>query len=199
MPSIITSTQFRTQAARLRERCAERGLHLRDGAAEAFLAQRIRAVADVMRITERHALRSYIDDNAIDRLVDVIADGADRLHAVIDAASPLLLPVPQAARITAALGQVACWAATNSANDARPAAALIETAATAVTEWATAIERAGTDGVTLISADTAVRTRHALETFADKLATGTWTTPRQPGEDDRSLRDAIINDLHLLT
>jgi hypothetical protein len=198
MASIITSTQFRTHAARLRERCAERGLHLRDGAAEAFLAQRIRAVAEVMRISDRHALRRYIDDNAIDRLVDVIADGTDRLHAVIAAASPLLLPVPQAARITGALGQVACWASTNSANDARSAAALIETAATAVTEWATAIERAGTDGVALISADTAVRTRHALETFADKLATGTWTTPRQPGEDDRGLHDAIVNDLHLL-
>jgi hypothetical protein len=198
MPSIITSTQFRTHAARLRERCAERGLHLRDGAAEAFLAQRIRAVAEVMRISERHALRRYIDDNAIDRLVDVIADGADRLHAVIDAASPLLLPVPQAARITAALGQVACWAAINSANGAPHDRALIETAATAVTEWATAIERAGTDGVALISADTAVRTRHALETFADKLATGTRTTPRQPGEDDRGLHDAIINDVHLL-
>jgi hypothetical protein len=151
-----------------------------------------------MRISEGHALRSYIDDAAIDRLVNVIADGADRLHAVIDAVSPLLLPIRQAARITAALGQVACWAAMNSASDAEPAAALIETAATAVTEWAMAIERAGTDQVALISADTAVRSRHVLETFADKLAAGTWTTPRQPGEDDRGLHDAIVNDLRLL-
>jgi hypothetical protein len=168
MPSIITNPQFRIYAVRLHQRCAERGLRLRDGAAEAFLAQRIRAVADVMRISDRHALRRYIDDHAIDRLVDVIADGADRLHAAIDAASPLLLPVPQAARVTAALGQVACWARINSANDPQQAAALIETAATAVTEWAMAIERAGTDQVALIGADTAVRTRHALETFADK-------------------------------
>jgi hypothetical protein len=201
MPSINTSSEFRIHAARLHQRCAERGLHLRDGAAEAFLAQRIRAVADVMRISQRHALHRYIDDHAIDRLVDVIADGADRLHAAIDTASPLLLPVPQAARITAALGQVACWAATNianSANDHPDAMALIETAATAVTEWAMAIERAGTDHVALIGADTAVRTRHALETFADKLATGTWSTPRQPGADDRGLHEAIINDLQML-
>jgi hypothetical protein len=97
--------------------------------------------------------------------------------------------------------KVACWAATNNANSAHDhpdAMALIETAATAVTEWAMAIERAGTDQVALIGADTAVRTRHALETFADKLATGTWCTPRQPGEDDRGLHDAIINDLRLL-
>jgi hypothetical protein len=151
-----------------------------------------------MRISDRHALRRYIDDNAIDRLVDVIADGADRLHVAIDAASPMLLPVPQAARIIAALGQVACWAATNSANDPQQAAALIETAATAVTEWAMAIERAGTDQIALISADTAVGTRHALQTFADKRAAGAWSTPRQPGEDDRGLYDAIINDLQLL-
>ncbi len=198
MPSINTSSEFRTHAARLRERCAERGLQLRDGAAETFLAQRIRAVADVMRISDRHALRRYVDETAIDRLVDVLADGADRLHAVIDAASPLLLPVPSAARITAALGQVACWAATNSGHDVQQATALIETAATAVTEWAMAIERAGTEQVALIGADTAVRTRHALETFADKLATGTWRTPRRPGEDDRGLHQAIIDDLHLL-
>ncbi len=198
MPSINTGSEFRTHAARLRERCAERGLHLRDGAAETFLAQRIRAVADVMRISDRHALRTYLDDTAIDRLVDVLADGADRLHAAIDAASPLLLPVLSAARITAALGQVACWAATNSAHDAQQAAALIETAAAAVTEWAMAIERAGTEQVALISADTAVRTRNALETFADRLAAGTWRTPRRPGEDDRGLQQAILNDLHLL-
>jgi len=195
---ITTNPEFRTRAARLHAACAERGLHLRHGPAETFLAQRIRAVADVMRISDRHALRTYVDETAIDRLVDVIADGADRLHAAIDAASLLLLPVPQAARITAALGQVACWAATNSANDAQHATALIETAAVAVTEWAMAIERAGTEQVALISADTAVRTRHALETFAEKLATGTWHTPRQPGEDDCGLRDAIINDLQLL-
>jgi hypothetical protein len=131
MAGITTNPEFRTGAARLHAACAERGLHLRHGAAETFLAQRIRAVADVMRISDRHALRTYIDETAIDRLVDVIADGAHRLHAAIDAASPLLLPVSQAARITAALGQVACWAATNSANDAQHATALIETAAAA--------------------------------------------------------------------
>jgi hypothetical protein len=109
----------------------------------------------------------------------------------------VLLPVPSAARITA-LGQVACWAATNSADDAHHATALIETAGTAVTEWAMVIERAGTNQVALIGADTAVRTRHALETFADRLAASTWSTPRQPGQDDRGLHHAIINDLHLL-
>jgi hypothetical protein len=67
-----------------------------------------------------------------------------------------------------------------------------------MTEWAMAIERAGTEQVALIGADTAVHTRHALQTFADKLATGTWRTPRRPGEDDRGLRDAILDDLHLL-
>src|SRR5437016_4104977 len=83
MTGITTNPEFHTYAARLHAACAELGLQLRDGAAETFLAQRIRAVADVMRISDRHALRTYIDDTAIDRLVDVIADGAHRLHAAI--------------------------------------------------------------------------------------------------------------------
>jgi len=189
---------FRVCAAQLRAACADRGLHLLEGTAEALLAQRIRLVAEAMNISDREILDHYIAEGGIDSLVDVLADGAARLHDVIDAASPVMLHVREAARITAALGQLACWAGANYAKDPWHAAALMESAGTAVTMWALAIEQAGSDGVTLVSADNAVRTRHALAAFVSKLGAGTWTTPLALGEHPSGLQDAIARDLALL-
>jgi hypothetical protein len=53
MTGITTNPEFRTQVARPRAACAERGPQPRDSAAETFLTQRIRPVADVMRISDR--------------------------------------------------------------------------------------------------------------------------------------------------
>jgi hypothetical protein len=203
--SSTSSTVLRRRAAQLHTACARRGLRLRDGAAEQFLTDRIRAVATLMRISEGEAMRRYLTDDGITRLVDVFADGAARLQSTIDTASPLLLPTPDAVMVVAALGQVACWAAANTARDPWHATAIAETAGTMVTQWAIAISHAhGQDATVIVAANTAVRTRNLLATMADKLATGTWNTP--PGPDNANqhdanlrLRDAIIRDLALLT
>ncbi|GAA0816586.1 hypothetical protein [Spirilliplanes yamanashiensis] len=123
-----------------------------------------------------------------------LACGALSLHVAVRAASPMLLPVPDAARIVAALGQVACWAAANGDADPWHAAVLGESAGSTVTLWAFAIESAA-DGVVLIGPDTAVRTRFALRAFLAKVSEGAWRVPRA---DRRSLREAIERDLALL-
>jgi biotin carboxylase len=198
---IVTAvtTEFRVCAAHLRTACAERGLSLPQCAAEALLAERIRA--DAQGTTEgagtpkRLPLRDYLTDDRIDALVDDLASGAIELHNAVDAASPVLVGVPEAARIAAALGQLACCAVANSANDPWHANVLGETAGAAVTLWAFAIENAGPDQVTLVSADTVVRTRYALRAFLDRVADGGWSILGAAGAERRTLLDAIERDL----
>ena len=201
---IVTAatTLLRVCATRLRTACAERGLSLPQRAAEALLAERIRAdawdLAGDAAGPQRLPLRDYLTDDRIDALVEDLANGAIELHDAVDAASPVLLVVPQAARIVAALGQLACWAAANRADDPWHADVLGETAGTVVTLWAFAIDNADPDQVTLISADTAVRTRYALRAFLDRVADGSWSIPDASGPERRTLRDAIERDLALL-
>jgi hypothetical protein len=90
-----TSPAVRALAAQLRAACARRGLHLRDGAAEQFLVDRVRRVAALLRISERYAMRQYLTEEVVNRLVHVIADGEDKLRAAVGAASPLLRPCAQ--------------------------------------------------------------------------------------------------------
>jgi hypothetical protein len=207
---IVTAatTEFRVCARRLRTACAERGLSLPQRAAEALLAERISAdpqgATDGAGTPKRLPLRDYLTDDRIDALVDDLASGAIELHNAVDAASPVLLGVPEAVRIVAALGQLACCAVANSANDPWHANVLGETAGAAVTLWAFAIETAGPDQVTLVNADTVVRTRYALRAFLDRVADGGWSilgaaeaaeAAEAAGAERRTLLDAIERDL----
>lgn len=197
------TTSIRKFSARLRAACAHRGVHLRDGAAEEFLADHVRSIATTLGITQRQAMLRYVTDHTIQAPADVIAERAERLQTTIDTASPLLISIPDAARIVAALGQAACWAAVNTERDPWHAKRMAETAGTMVTRWALAIGQAhGSDPVALIGADTAVGTRHVLATMAEKLSTGTWNAPSSNGDDQQQanlrLRDAITQDLALL-
>jgi hypothetical protein len=193
------TTLFRVCATRLRAACGVRGVRLPQRAAEAYLAERLRADAEGGNVPHRVVLRDYLTDERLDSLVDDLASGSVELHDAVGAASPVLLVVPEAARIVAALGQLACWAAANRARDPWHADILGETAGTAVTLWAFAIENADDCRVTLVSADTAVRTRYALRAFLDRVSDGSWTISSTPAEQHGALRDAIERDLALLS
>jgi hypothetical protein len=120
--AVTDSPKSKDLADKLHNAATARGLTLYDDAAQAFLANRIREVATALDISQHQALLQEFDDD-IPTLVDVLADGYTRL----DAASPILLPIPQAARVIAALGQAALHAIINRAANPTRSSATIET------------------------------------------------------------------------
>lgn len=100
---------LRTLAAGLVDKVHSRGMTLTPAAAETLLADRIRAIAATLRITERSA-RAYIDQDALEGMADSLvssfadeAPGVDLLTMPREAG----LPVPAIGRLVAALAQCA--------------------------------------------------------------------------------------------
>jgi hypothetical protein len=112
------SQRFRLLAQQLRDGCERRGLTLPDGAAEHILADHITAIATRLRIADCHAMQTYLTDEAIDHIVDKCLQAKAERDIEVDLASPLLLPIPHAARIIAGLG-MAITAATTSADHSK--------------------------------------------------------------------------------
>lgn len=180
------STVFRRLADQLRTGCEHRDLTMRDGTAELILAERINAVAGMLRITE---------------LVNVCEQARAHQQTEIDLASPMLLPIPHAATIIGALA-ASCQAATTAANHTETTIAVCEATA-AILHIAAAIARAGEDAHAILDADTAVIARTQLSTMVERLTDGTWHMPgheRLPDrrEQDLAMRDRIAQDLQWL-
>ncbi|MDQ7910203.1 hypothetical protein RB614_37480 [Phytohabitans sp. ZYX-F-186] len=203
MTALSDRRKFKDLAAKLHDAAAARGLILYDGAAEAFLAERIRQVATALGISQHQALlRGFDDDDVVPSLVGVLADGYARLDAVYDNASPILLPVAQAARIVAACGQAALHADFNRAANPARSAATVENAAAAITTIAVAIERVGSSTAAVIEAAAVIQARFAMTTLADNLASGTWASGGDTDEQRRAraqrMRQTVTRDLQLL-
>jgi hypothetical protein len=199
------SQRFRLLAQQLRDGCQRRGLTLPDGAAEHILADHITAIAKRLRITDRHAMQTYLTDETIDQLVDKCLQAKAERDIEVDLASPLLLPIAHAARIIAGLG-MAITAATTSA-DHNNATTAIREASDTLTNIALALSHAADTGHALINPATAVAARAELTRFADHLADGTWTIPddadhhNDPERADQRrqrLRDAVLHDISYL-
>ena len=108
------SQLFRQLARQLHEGCQRRGLPLPGGAAEHILADHITALAAWLRVTDRHAMQTYLTDEAIDQLVDKCLQAKAEPNIEVDLASPLLLPLPHAARVIAGLGMAMTTATTRA-------------------------------------------------------------------------------------
>ena len=100
-------------AEQLREGCQRRGIHLDDGVAELIVAEHINAVADRLRVTDHHAMRTYITDDTIEQIIARCEQARDQEQAEVDLASPMVLPIAHAATIIGALA-TACQAATTA-------------------------------------------------------------------------------------
>ncbi len=199
------SQRFRLLAHQLRDGCHRRGLTLPDGAAERILADHITAIAKRLRITDRHAMQTYLTDESIDNLIDKCLQAKAEHDIEVDLASPLLLPIPHAARIIAGLG-TAITAATTSADHDNATTAIREASDT-LTNIALALSHAGDTGHALLAPATAVAARAELTRFADHLADGTWTIPDdadQPDDPDHTaerrqrLHDTVVHDIRYL-
>jgi hypothetical protein len=194
--------RMRNLATQLRAAAAERGLRLLDGPAEAFLAKRIRDVASALGIGEDAALRQEFNDEDVATLVEVLADGATRLDAAYSDASPILLPVSQAARIIAALGQAALHANINRAANASRSSAAIENAAAAITTIAIAIERAGSGSTVIVEAAAVIQARFAMTALADNITSGAWIAGGDTADERRTraqrISETVTRDLQLL-
>jgi hypothetical protein len=196
------SRLFRQLAQQLRDSCRHRGLTLPDGAAEQILADRIADVAKLLRVTERHAMATYLTDEALDQIVDLCVQAKTERDTEVELASPMLLPIAHAARIIAGLG-MAVTAATTSADHSTATTAIREAADT-LTHIALAVSRAGDTGHALIEPSTAVAARAELTRFADHLAEGTWTIPDEhddladSAERNQRLHAAVLHDIGYL-
>jgi hypothetical protein len=198
------SRLFRQLAQQLHDGYQRRGLTLPDGAAEHLLADHITAVAKRLRVTDRHAMQTYLTDETLDQLADRCLRAKAERDIEVDLASPLLLPIPHAAHIIAGLG-MAITAATTSA-DQHTATTAIREASDTLTNIALAVSRASDTGHALIEPATAVAARAELTRFADHLADRTWTIPDDADHPDdpdaaqrhRRLRDTVLHDISYL-
>ena len=195
------SMVFRRLADQLRAGCEHRGITMRDGTAELILADRINAVAGMLRITDHYAMRTYLTDEVITELVNVCERARTHQQTEIDLASPMLLPIPHAATIIGALA-ASCQAATTAANHTETTIAVCEATA-AILHIAAALARAGEDAHAILDADTAVIARTQLSTMVERVTDRTWHMPgheRLPDrrEQDLAMRDRIAQDLQWL-
>jgi hypothetical protein len=178
-----TSKTFRTLTQQLRDGCRRRGVDLDHGAAELILADHVNAVAARLRITDTHALRGYLTDEAVNQLAEVCARARAHHDRDVELASPMLLPVAHAATIIGAPA-ASCEAATTAEHRAETTTAVREAAAT-ILRIAGAIAR------------------DQLSTMVDHLTDGSWHMPdHQQLPDarahDLALRDRIARDRELL-
>jgi hypothetical protein len=195
------SRSFRRLAQQLRDGCQRRGVVLPDGAAEHILADRIHTVAELLRVTERHAMQTYVTDETIEQIVDLCVQAKAERDLEVELSSPMLLPIPQAARVIAGLG-MAIAAATTSPDHSTATTAIRESS-DALTQIALALSRAGDAGAALIEAATAVTARAELTRFAEHLADQTWTIPDHDHLPDRDarirrIRQAVLHDIGYL-
>jgi hypothetical protein len=195
------STTFRHLAQQLRDGCERRGIQLDDGAAEIILADRVNAVANKLRVTDHHAMRSYFTDDMIEQIVGLCERERTQQQAEIELASPMLLPIPHAATIIGALA-ASCQAATIATHRTDTTIAVHEATA-AILRIAGAIARAGDTGCAILNAATAVIASTQLSTMVECLTDGTWHMPdheRLPDNrgHDLAMRDRIAHDLELL-
>jgi hypothetical protein len=182
-------------------RCERCGVEMRDGTAELILANRINAVASTLRVSDHHAMRTYVTDDVIAELVDLCERARAHQQAEIELASPMLPPTPHAAAIIGALA-AACQAATTATHRTKTNTAIHE-ATGAILRIAGAIARADDTGQAILDAETAVIARSLLSTMVKHLTDGTWRMPgheSQPDgrEQDLAMRDRIARDLELL-
>jgi hypothetical protein len=190
------SRLFRQLAQQLRDGCQHHGVALPDGAAE-----HIHTVAELLRVTERHAMQTHLTDEAIEQIVDLCVQAKAERDIEVELSSPMLLPIPHAARIIAGLGMAVTAATTSS--DPSTATTAIRESADALTQIALAISRAGATGPALIDASTAVAARAELTRFTEQLADRTWTIPDDqnlpdPATRNRRVREAVLHDLDYL-
>jgi hypothetical protein len=85
-------------AEQLREGCQRRGIHLDDGVAELIVAEHINAVADRLRVTDHHAMPTYVTDDTIEQIIARCEQARDQEQAEVDLAS---LPIAHAATSSA--------------------------------------------------------------------------------------------------
>ncbi len=195
------STTFRGLVDELRRRCARRGVELNDGVAELILADRINAVAGLLRVSDQHAMRTCLHDDAIAGLVEVCVRARTEQWAEVELASPMLLPVAQAATVIGALA-ASCQAATTASGRTETTTSVVEATA-AILNIAGAIARAGDTGQPILDAETVVIARNQLGAMLAHLSDGSWQMPgHRNGPDGRyhdlAMRDRIQHDLQLL-
>lgn len=96
---------FRRAVERLQAACRIRGLELAAPAAEEFLTSLVHDLAARLRVTERTAVRSYLDGLDLGQLADtVVRADAEQKQEIADA-SPAVIGIGSTGRIVAALAQ----------------------------------------------------------------------------------------------
>jgi hypothetical protein len=204
--SFTTTKTFRTRAQQLRDECRNRDLWLRDGGAEKILADHIRGATKQSRIAVGEICEYLVTDETIVILVDLVTAASADYDTQLNKASPLLLPLPVAARLIAALGQAVRCAANNHDHTPDTATDTIESGTTAITELALAIERAThtpePEPIAVIEPAAHFHARNTLTTTIDALHRKHWTsTARDDPEQqrkDRDLHQALARDLKYL-
>src|SRR5262245_41532483 len=113
MKSDSKNATFQCLANQLRQGCAALGVALNDGVAEVILADRISALASVLGVSDQHAMRTYFSEAEMSALIEVCVGARAEQQTEVGRASPMVLPVPQAAAVIGALA-ASCQAATTS-------------------------------------------------------------------------------------
>lgn len=182
--TVREAPQFRRAVERLQAACLVRGLELEAPAAQEFLAGLVHDLAERLRVTERTAVRSYIDDLDLGPLADhVVRADAEQKQEIADA-SPAVISIKGTGRLVAALAQAVRCVSLNHEHlagelDGRWAGlGVLDDASNGLTLIGQALghhDRAPQGVVILLSDETVVLARRALTQTIANLRAGIWS------------------------
>ncbi|MGH8882074.1 MAG: hypothetical protein ACRD0P_32800, partial [Stackebrandtia sp.] len=69
-----------------------------------FLAVKMHDIAEQLGVSERTALNRYMSDESVSALAESIAAAGATYHQAVDTVEPVILDIPDAGRVVAALG-----------------------------------------------------------------------------------------------